>query len=322
MIDLETIRERWSTEQRVYGELADHVKGILESQSKARGIPCTLGSRPKGVASLLKKALRGNYADPYNEITDKAGVRAICTYFDDLSLLEKIVIDQFSVQSYENKTVGLEYNQLGYLGIHFEVKLPEDTLISVKKKELSGLVCEIQLHTRAQNLWADISHELSYKAAQDPPVEVKRAIYRLVALVEIFDQEVRQARETMLSLPGFQEAQMLEQLERNIYKFTTNRFDRELSLFIIPKLEGVFSETEIQGYGALIDSFVERNEPKLQAIYRDYADDGRHALLFQPESLLIFERIERNSFVIKEVWARILPLDLLDSLATVWGTAI
>ncbi len=278
-------------------------------------------ARPKEVASFLKKALRKQYSKPYEEIRDKAGVRVVCTYYDSLAELEVIVRESFVVHTCENKTLGLEYDQLGYLGIHFEVSLPEKTPASNDQHQ--GLICEIQLHTRAQNIWADISHELSYKPSQPPPTEVKRRIYRLVALAEIFDDEVAQARKEMLSLSGFQEARMLEQLDRHYYRFTAKTYDRELSLEILSGLQELLSDEEMRAFGPLLDSFVERNAAKLEEIFGQYANDERcNPLLFQPETLLVFERLERDMFHLKETWAKLLSLDLLESLATIWGTSV
>ncbi|MDY6918239.1 MAG: hypothetical protein SVP26_09920 [Chloroflexota bacterium] len=321
MNDLETLRKRWLAERPVYRDLCERVKGILETEVRRRGVPCILQASPKEVASFLKKALRKGYSNPYEEIRDKAGVRVVCTYYDSLVDLEGVVRDCFVVHSHENKTLGLEYDQLGYLGIHFEVSLPEGMLEPDDKHR--GLICEIQLHTRAQNLWADISHELSYKPSQPPPTEVKRSIYRLVALVEIFDDAVAEARKEMLSRPAFQEARMLEQLDRHFYRFTAKPYDRELSLGMLSGLQTLLSEDEVSGFGPLLDRFTEQNQEKLEEIFSQYADDERcNPLLFQPETLLVFERLEKDVFRLKEIWGDLLPLDLLESLATIWGKSV
>jgi len=320
MTDLEALRERWLAERELYEEFSKYVKGVLEAETRRRGIACAVYARTKEVASLLKKALRKRYLDPYNEILDKAGVRVVVTYYDQLDELERMIRALFVVHRYDNKIVGLDYDQLGYLGIHFEVTLPNKEL---DVGRFHGLICEIQLHTRAQNLWAEVSHELMYKPLQTTPVEIKRAIYRLVSLVEIFDHEIAQARRTILDLPGFQEAVMLNQLERNFLRFTAKTFDRELSLDIIPRLLPLFSAEELEGLSSLLDDFVEHNREKLEEIFHDYAQDERcNPLLFQPETLLVFERLDKDPFRLKELWARALPVELLESLAAIWGTAV
>lgn len=54
--------------------------------------------------------------------------------------------------------------------------------------------------------------------------------------------------------------------------------------------------------------------------YRD--DDHANPMLFQPECLMIIERLEANSFALREAWERILPLGLLEDLADIWGAAV
>lgn len=39
----------------------------------------------------------------------------------------------------------------------------------------------------------------------------------------------------------------------------------------------------------------------------------------QPETLLVFERLETNPFTLKDRWQSVLPLELLESTAAVWG---
>ncbi|MGD9116488.1 MAG: RelA/SpoT domain-containing protein [Dehalococcoidia bacterium] len=319
-MELEALRERWIAERGLYKDFSEYVKSILEAETRRRGIACIVSARAKEVASLLKKALRKRYTNPYDEIFDKAGVRVVLTYYDQLDNVEKIIRGLFNVLKYENKIVGLDYDQLGYLGIHFRVTLQNK---ESHAERFHGLICEIQLHTRAQNLWADVSHELMYKPLQTPPVEIKRAIYRLMSLVEIFDQEIAQARSTILELPGFQEAGILDQVEKNFLQFTVRTFDRKLSLAIIPKLLPLFSVEELEGFGSLLDDFVEHNQGKLEDIFRDYAQDERcNPLLFQPETLLVFERLDKDPFRLKHLWADALPVELLESLAIIWGKAI
>jgi hypothetical protein len=116
---------------------------------------------------------------------------------------------------------------------------------------------------------------------------------------------------------------MLNQVERNFLRFTAKTFDRELSLDIIPRLLPLFSAEELEGFGSLLDDFVKHNREKLEEIFRDYAQDERcNPLLFQPETLLVFERLDKDPFRLKELWARALPAELLESLAAIWGTAL
>ncbi len=321
MNDHEALRERWLHEQPIYDRLAKRVEAILAAECRRRGLPCELKSRAKNVSSFVKKVIRKDYADAYEEIHDKAGVRIIYPYPDALASLEEVVRLCLVELHYENKKLKLEYDQLGYLGVHFEVTLPESSLDA--GDEHRDLICEVQLHTRAQSLWAELEHQLSYKPAQEPPAEVKRAIRRLVALVEIFDEEVSRSRHTLLTQEGFQEARVLECLEKHYYKYTARPFDRQLSLIVLDALKERFFAAELEVVCRDLDGFVEGHDDKLSEIFQQYADDERSSpLLFQPEALLIFELLQTDPFVLKEVWAKRFPVTLLESLALVWGMSV
>ena len=320
-MDLELLRERWVDERPKYDALCRRVKCKLQAATWNLGISCEILARTKEPDSLLKKALRKGYEDPYEEIRDKAGVRIICTYRDLLIQLEDVVRDLFDVCDYENKSISLGYDRLGYSGIHFEIRLR--TEVAGVSEELAGLVCEVQLLTRAQSLWADISHELAYKPAQDPPEEIKRAIHLQGALIELFDNQITQARNELLNLEGFQEASMLDSLDKHFFRFTAERYDRELSLHILGRLHPLFSRGEIQAFSPLLDRFVEQKMETLSSVFKDYADDDRrNPLLYQPESIVIFMCLERDMFNLKKTWKEFLPLELLQGLAEVWGVDV
>lgn len=322
MSDLEVLREQWLREKPLYERFAVFVRDLIREEARSRGIICTVEHRTKHVASLLKKALRKPYVAPYDEITDKAGVRAVVTYHELLPQMEELIRGTFEVLKHENKALTLKYDELGYQGIHFEISLREDK-VAESNGQYQNLVCEVQLQTRAQNLWADVSHELSYKPPLPPPDHVQRAIYRLVALTEIFDTEIAQARRVIFAMPDFEEAQILDCLERSFYRFTARQFDRHLSLIIIRHLKELLDTVEINGFDSMFEDFIRDNEQKLSLIFEEYADDERcNPLLFQPEALLIFERLEKDDFRLAETWQRLLAPNLLDTLAAIWGRAV
>jgi ppGpp synthetase/RelA/SpoT-type nucleotidyltranferase len=320
MSDLEAIRERWIEERPRYVSLANHIRELLEGRLRQYGVPSMCSGRAKDVASLLKKALRKNYG--YDDIHDKAGVRVVVDLPADVAVVERSIRALFSVVGYEDKTVGLTYDRLAYFGIHFEVILPDASPIS-ETERWRGCLCEIQVHTRSQNAWAEISHHLIYKSDQEPPTEVKRRVYRLMALVELFDDNMQKAKDMLLELPGFEEGRLLADLERWFYRLTARRFDRDLSLEILSVLKHAYTVGDVAGFSHLLDEFAETHLEKLEGIYGAYRDDDRCSpLLFQPEALMVFERLDHDQFRLKDVWRSRLPEVLLRELAAVWGRSI
>ena len=266
---------------------------------------------------MLKKALRSGYADPYAQIIDKAGVRITAHYPWLVPKLEAMVSETFHVEDVDDKRRGTPVQRLDYRGTHFQVRL------LAGPPDLSELTCEIQVLSRAESLWADTAHDLSYKPAQPLPEEIDRAIYRLIALVEIFDSEVWRAYQAIRSDDGFREAKLLDALEHLYYQFTAKQSDRELSLIVLAALSGVFDAEDSEQVRAALDGFVADNRPKLSELYgRFEADDHANPLIWQPETILVFLLLERDPFKLAEAWEEVLPKELLVSLADSWGAPI
>ena len=319
LVDLESLRLRYQAERPAYVALADEVAGRVRAATRRRGLVCDVDGRAKDIASFLKKALRKDYASPWDDIHDKAGVRVVTVYESQVDEVEDLVRDLFVVHHHEDKRRSLAPDTLSYLGVHFEVSVPPaDPAASGEAERL----CEIQVHTRAQNLWATVSHELLYKPAQEPPAEVTRSIYRLMALLELFDGEVARGRRQIRDLPGYEEARMLETLERHFYALAARPTDIELSRHVLGALALTLGAEEVAAYETTLAEFVEANREKLEEIFTDYADDDRNPLLSQPECLLVFERLNADPFRLAQVWDERLPPGLLRSLSDVWGVPV
>jgi ppGpp synthetase/RelA/SpoT-type nucleotidyltranferase len=317
-VSLQVLREQWVTARPLYEEFAQYVSIVVAEATRARGLSCDVTHRAKEVHSFLKKAIRKSYASPFEEITDKAGVRVIVTFLDSFNAVTGAIEDQFEILKTEDHGNHLSFDRLGYLGKHFDVRLRSEREEATR---FAGLRCEIQLHSRAQNLWAEVSHQLSYKGSLNPPAGVQRGIYRLVALVEIFDQSAAQSRQAIVTASGYEEAALLESLEAEYYKVSGRAFDRELSLMILRELKELMLVDGLEVAAGRLSAFAQHHRAKLDELFAEYRDDARAALLlFQPEALAIFEQLETDRFVLRERWNRALPPQLLEELALIWGT--
>lgn len=312
---LEELRLRYIDEQPQYEAMARAVRERLERVARSRGLRLQFDHRAKDVPSLVKKALA--YGKQYEEITDKAGARAIYQYEWQGRVLEEIIRGAFVVLKREDKAAEMQPDRLGYLGIHYDVRFRDDDE-QAPGVDLAEPTCEIQLHTRQQDVWAAYSHELLYKVAQvQVPADVRRGLYRLLALVEIFDREVNMARDAILTQPGYTVARVLERLEREFYRLTARDYDGELSRRLLEGLLPVYGDEDPQRE---LERFLVDHGTKVDRIYKQYLGDRRAApLLFQPEALLIFERLERTPALLDEVFSAIAPRELLADLSVVWG---
>lgn len=311
-MSLEALREEWIRERPRYDAFVTVIRETLEQTFRAQGIPCSVFARAKEIDSLVKKAILKNYT--LEQIGDRAGARVIITYPDHVPQSDQLIERVFQIHERDDKAEQLGERKLGYLGIHYSVSLH-----SGQEQGFEGIRCEVQLHTKAQNLWSDTAHNLAYKPAAPVPAKIRRAMYRLIALVELFDDQIATARQVIRQQPGFHAAQTLDQLEKYYYRLTAKPHNRELSLYILDCIDRIISED----FSEMIAAFVTAHDVKLREIFTDYRDDQRCTpLLFQPESLFLFWALEQDPYRLKDEWNQKFPPELLEGLATVWGTRI
>src|SRR5436309_15423010 len=101
MINLEPLRERWITERPIYEALAHHVENVVKRDLQTRGVPCSVAARAKEVPSLLRKLLRRSSTDPYESITDKAGVRVIIPFAGHAPAVDNAIRARFEIRKHE-----------------------------------------------------------------------------------------------------------------------------------------------------------------------------------------------------------------------------
>jgi putative GTP pyrophosphokinase len=177
--------------------IARDMETTLEEQLKFLSSRPIVKGRVKEFESYYKKYIHLLQKDPscFKSlcITDIIGIRIVCPFFEDLAIVEKSLKANFTVIEVERKGSNYSFKEFGYESIHFLIKIPQALL---EKREDCGLeVVEIQIRTILQDAWAEVEHELVYKAAFTPFDEpMKRKLAALNASLSLADtifQEVR-----------------------------------------------------------------------------------------------------------------------------------
>jgi ppGpp synthetase/RelA/SpoT-type nucleotidyltranferase len=317
-VDLEDLRVRYQRARKHYDTLVKIVVEQLETSVRLAGVsPAAIEGRSKDISSLVKKAMRKSYERPWDQIRDKAGVRVTTTSEDEIASIEEVIRGEFEVLHYEDKRVLVDPKTFDYLGVHFEVKVDVDLELDEVDR-----ICEIQVRTGAQTAWANMAHDLLYKAPVEPSPPLQRSLYRLVALVELFDSEVRRTKKAIMEEPGYNTGLLLAELEGEFLRLTARQSDPELSRLVADALTPVLPLGEWEQYRTVLSTFVEENEDKLRRIYDDYLEDDRNPLISQPESLLVFERLEHDRHHLVERWHDVLPESLIQSMGEIWGVSV
>jgi len=167
-------------------QLRAEIERMLRAEPSLKIHAVTL--RLKDRESLAKKLARPDkrYEDLW-DVTDLVGLR-ITTYFEDAvdrvgSLLEaKLSLD---LSRSTDKRRKLDAGAFGYRSLHYVCRLGAESAHSLPS-EACG---EVQIRTVLDHAWAEIEHDLGYKAREAVPAAARRRLNRLASLLELADQE-------------------------------------------------------------------------------------------------------------------------------------
>jgi len=166
--------------------LTDNVLTPLDSNPVVSG-------RTKNFTSFFSKYIRFLKAGEKNpRITDLLGVRVICPFIEDLQAAEELIKKYFEVVEREIKG-HYSFQEFCYESIHLLIKIPQ---VLINKYGNPGIdIAEIQIRTILQDAWAEVEHELVYKAEFNPfdePMKRKlAAVNASLSLADMIFQEIR-----------------------------------------------------------------------------------------------------------------------------------
>lgn len=318
------VRAAYIKERPLYQQLCQKCKALLESGLRETAVPGQVEGRVKDLVSYLRKMLRNpEYLNGERPIQDKVGLRVVLPYSDDEESVRKVIEQFFEVDEREETVDRLGADRLGYLAVHYIVRVRGEFLDEEEQTLFDGVQAEIQVGSIAQRAWAEVSHELIYKGAVQIPVEYQRIINRLVALMEVFDSEVERAREAIAAIPGFELTPLISALDRELLRFTSKVPDRALSQMIFPPLSALYGQGASEIYPLSIQPWITTNRERLAELYKNYGDDlEANPIFLQPEAFLIFERAENDPTGLKTAWPAEIPEQLLVSLTELWGDPV
>jgi len=147
--------------------------------------------RIKENESLIEKAFfrpSKHYDDPYNQITDKVGLRYVVLLNDEIKTIERIITHS-DIWDYskdmdfeeEKKAHPLEFS---YQSMHYIIRSQEE-ITGPSGKIPKGTPCEVQIRTLLQHAHSELTHDTTYKPKMRQLPDVQRLISKSMALIEI-----------------------------------------------------------------------------------------------------------------------------------------
>lgn len=298
-----------------FGEL---LKARIRDELRLMGLWADIQSRTKSVDSVLKKLLlKREYT--YESLPDLVGVRVVVRYVPEVRRVSDVVARIFACTDADDKSVRLAEEGVGYLSIHREARLRQGDR-DLTTYPPNRFHAEVQMRTLAQHLWAEMSHDSFYKSGEAAiRPELKRRINLMAGLLEVADTEFARLNKEMAELPDMSAITVLRHLERNYFQFASEPTNPDLSLVVINLLLPLYSDqAEV---GARIDDFVATRRDTIGTVFDSQRDvpQSRSAFFFQPEVLMLYERLEHDPLAVRERWSNVFPESELERVALAFG---
>ena len=135
----------------------------------------TIKTRLKSPDSIVKKLAKKDVPLTVESIeknlNDIAGVRVICSFPEDIYVLNDCLLQQDDIKLIEVKDYIKNPKPNGYRSLHLIVEIP-----IFLKDEKKNMRVEVQLRTIAMDFWASLEHKLSYK--KDIPQDEEELLRR------------------------------------------------------------------------------------------------------------------------------------------------
>jgi putative GTP pyrophosphokinase len=189
----EAMHKEYEKFSEIRHNIVNEIKERIENLLKEINSNPVISGRIKNFSSYYGKYLRLLKSDVKNPvITDLLGIRIICPFIEDLGVIEEILKNNFNILETERKG-HYNFKEFGYESTHLLIKIPKDIITQHGNPGID--LIEIQIRTILQDAWAEVEHEIVYKAEFSPFDEPMRrklaAVNASLSLADIIFQEIR-----------------------------------------------------------------------------------------------------------------------------------
>ncbi len=191
---VESFRAQQSLYERYGRTLRTLLGRLLQEQSIAIH---SITYRVKDPAMLQEKLTRpGKNYERLEDVTDLLGLRIITYFADDVDRVVALIDRELAVDlehSVDKRPLN-DPDRFGYASVHRVCHLPDHLASLPEYRPVADLRCEIQIRSILQHAWAEIEHDLGYKAAHGIPIPLRRRFSMLAGLLELADDQFMQLR--------------------------------------------------------------------------------------------------------------------------------
>lgn len=150
-------------------------------------------SRVKSYGSVMeklhRKGLREDMEMVQERINDLVGIRAVCSYTDDLYEVATLLCAQKDVKLIKEKDYIKEPKTSGYRSLHLIVEVP-----ICLGEGTQWVKMEVQLRTAAMDYWANLDYQLQYKKGKKKALVIGEELKEYANTIEEMDRKVLELR--------------------------------------------------------------------------------------------------------------------------------
>lgn len=234
-LDLSKLRETCARHRKAHDAALRSFHRRVRTLLAREGIRPTISHRVKDVDSYVAKLerLRQSQSRGSVLVRDFLGLRIVCPFLDGAERVEELLVEHFEVVEVEHKGANRSLAEFGYDSVHVLVRLPDGLLPTLPPHTKPQ--CEVQVRTILQHAWAQIEHELVYKADRALPKSgIRRKLAAVSATLTLADMVFQEARDDLAELEA-QGARRRESAEGCIFNDGTSPLaatPREISSFV------------------------------------------------------------------------------------------
>ena len=141
---------------------------------------------PESIVDKLKKnGLEENIDDVEKRIFDIAGVRIVCPFEDDVTRVINLLKESSHFEIIREKDYITKPKKSGYRSYHLVV-LAHVQLISGTE----NVPVEIQIRTLAQDFWAALEHQITYKYRGEIPDGMTKELKECSDVADLLDKKM------------------------------------------------------------------------------------------------------------------------------------
>ena len=140
-----------------------------------------------------RKGIEKTFSNALEKVNDLIGVRAVCSYMDDIYRIAEIFSEQKDVKIVKVKDYIKNPKPNGYRSYHMIVEIP---VFFAKGK--TPMRVELQIRTNGMDFWATLEHQLRYKKGiEEMPgyEEISEELLHSVRVVIEADNEMQRIKD-------------------------------------------------------------------------------------------------------------------------------